>query len=216
MAKYNAVLLDFDGTVADTRPGIFNSIRYAMKADGRDVPAGADLDYFLGPPLYDSFSHVFGVDEKTAERLTDLYRVYYNEKGVFECALYDGIPELLDALRAAGIRTAVVSSKPTKFLNMLVPHFALETRFDAVIGPDLANKKADKTWLVQEALKTLGLPCDQSAAMVGDRRFDMEGAVRAGVTAVGALYGYGTREELLEAGAELLAAAPEELKILLT
>lgn len=216
MAKYNAVLLDFDGTVADTRPGIFNSIRYAMDAAGLPIPDGADLDYFLGPPLGASFSHVFGADEETADRLTDLYRVYYKEKGIFECSLYDGIPELLDGLHAAGIRTAVVSSKPAKFLNMLVPHFGLELRFDAVIGPDLSNKRADKTWLVQEALRTLGLPCDKSAVMVGDRLFDMEGAVHAGVTAVGALYGYGTAEELTEAGAERLITTPSELKILLT
>jgi len=213
--SYKAVFFDFDGTLADTRPGIYNSIRYALGEKGIPVGDEEKLGYFLGPPLYDSFSKIYGVDEETANELTDLYRVYYGDKGVFECSLYPDIKELLVLLRDHGVRTAVVSSKPAHFLNVVVPYLGVDTLFDAVVGPELHNKKANKAWLVSEAMRRLDVPADHTVAMLGDRRFDMIGAVEAGAAAVGILYGYGSEEELREAGAQYLAESVEDLHKLL-
>lgn len=210
MDRYSAVFFDWDGTVADTRPGIFNSVRYATEQLGIPNKPDEELAYFIGPPLYDGFEHVFGVDPDLAVTLTDTYRVYYRDTGIFECEVYDGIRDLLVALRAAGIKTAVVSSKPKEFLDRLVEHFNLADCFDAVVGPAMDNHNSNKTVLVNTALKEMML-LPSTAAMIGDRHFDMEGAKAAGVTAIGVLYGYGEEEELKASGADVICPTVKDL-----
>lgn len=210
-APIRAVLFDWDGTVADTRPGIFNSVRYAIGQYGIADRPDDELRYFIGPPLYDGFEHVFGVSPELANELTDTYRVYYRDKGIFECNVYDGVGDLLRELHDAGIKTAVVSSKPKEFLDRLVEHFGLAEHLDAVVGPAMDNHNSNKTVLVNQALKELML-LPSTVAMIGDRHFDMEGAKAAGVNAVGVLYGYGTEEELCAAGADAVCEQVADLR----
>ena len=210
-APIRAVLFDWDGTVADTRPGIFNSVRYAIGQYGIADKPDDELRYFIGPPLYDGFEHVFGVSPELANELTDTYRVYYRDKGIFECNVYDGVGDLLRELHDAGVKTAVVSSKPKEFLDRLVEHFGLAEHLDAVIGPAMDNHNSNKTVLVNQALKELML-LPSTVAMIGDRHFDMEGAKAAGVNAVGVLYGYGTEEELCAAGADAVCEQVADLR----
>lgn len=206
-----AVLFDWDGTVADTRPGIFNSVRYAIGQYGIADKPDDELRYFIGPPLYDGFEHVFGVSPELANELTDTYRVYYRDKGIFECNVYEGVGDLLRELHDAGVKTAVVSSKPKEFLDRLVEHFGLAEHLDAVVGPAMDNHNSNKTVLVNQALKELML-LPSTVAMIGDRHFDMEGAKAAGVNAVGVLYGYGTEEELCKAGADAICDQVVDLR----
>lgn len=208
MPNLEAVLFDFDGTLADTSRGIKNSIKYALAE--KQIPVGDEsrLNYFIGPPLYDGFSHVYGADEKLSEELVHLYRVYYAKSGVYECELYPGVRDMLDDLRKAGLRLGVVSSKPKHFLDMAVPHLGIAPYFTTVVGPELKNKNADKSFLIHQALDQMGAG---SAAMIGDRFYDIEGARRAGVTAVGVTYGFGTEEELKQAGADYLAQTPQDI-----
>lgn len=210
-APIRAVLFDWDGTVADTRPGIFNSVRYAIGQYGIADKPDDELRYFIGPPLYDGFEHVFGVSPELANELTDTYRVYYRDKGIFECNVYDGVGDLLRELHDAGVKTAVVSSKPKEFLDRLVEHFGLAEHLDAVVGPAMDNHNSNKTVLVNQALKELML-LPSTVAMIGDRHFDMEGAKAAGVNAVGVLYGYGTEEELCAAGADAVCEQVVDLR----
>lgn len=210
-APIRAVLFDWDGTVADTRPGIFNSVRYAIGQYGIPDKPDDELRYFIGPPLYDGFEHVFGVSPELANELTDTYRVYYRDKGIFECNVYDGVGDLLRELHDAGVKTAVVSSKPKEFLDRLVEHFGLAEHLDAVVGPAMDNHNSNKTVLVNQALKELML-LPSTVAMIGDRHFDMEGAKAAGVNAVGVLYGYGTEEELCAAGADAVCEQVADLR----
>ena len=214
-APIRAVLFDWDGTVADTRPGIFNSVRYAIGQYGIADKPDDELRYFIGPPLYDGFEHVFGVSPELANELTDTYRVYYRDKGIFECNIYDGVGDLLRKLHDAGVKTAVVSSKPKEFLDRLVEHFGLADHLDAVVGPAMDNHNSNKTVLVNQALKELML-LPSTVAMIGDRHFDMEGAKAAGVNAVGVLYGYGDRAEMEAAGADWIAPSVEALHCQLT
>ena len=210
-APIRAVLFDWDGTVADTRPGIFNSVRYAIGQYGIADRPDDELRYFIGPPLYDGFEHVFGVSPELANELTDTYRVYYRDKGIFECNVYEGVGDLLRELHDAGVKTAVVSSKPKEFLDRLVEHFGLAEHLDAVVGPAMDNHNSNKTVLVNQALKELML-LPSTVAMIGDRHFDMEGAKAAGVSAVGVLYGYGTEEELCKAGADAICDQVADLR----
>ncbi|MBQ3050420.1 MAG: HAD hydrolase-like protein [Clostridia bacterium] len=210
-APIRAVLFDWDGTVADTRPGIFNSVRYAIGQYGIADKPDDELRYFIGPPLYDGFEHVFGVSPELANELTDTYRVYYRDKGIFECNVYEGVGDLLRELHDAGVKTAVVSSKPKEFLDRLVEHFGLAEHLDAVVGPAMDNHNSNKTVLVNQALKELML-LPSTVAMIGDRHFDMEGAKAAGVNAVGVLYGYGTEKELCKAGADAICDQVADLR----
>ena len=210
-APIRAVLFDWDGTVADTRPGIFNSVRYAIGQYGIADKPDDELRYFIGPPLYDGFEHVFGVSPELANELTDTYRVYYRDKGIFECNVYEGVGDLLRELHDAGVKTASGSSKPKEGLDRLVEHFGLADHLDAVVGPAMDNHNSNKTVLVNQALKELML-LPSTVAMIGDRHFDMEGAKAAGVNAVGVLYGYGTEEELCKAGADAICDQVADLR----
>ena len=211
MPAYSAILFDWDGTVADTREGIFNSVRYAVRELGIPEKPEAELQYFIGPPLYDGFEHVFGVSPELASVLTDTYRIYYSDRGIYESRLYDGVRDLLIALRAAGAKTAVVSSKPQEYLDVLVSYFDLTDCFDFVLGPEMNNHVSNKARLVTQAMDLLACRPEETA-MIGDRKFDMAGAKDAGADAIGVLYGYGTAEELREYGADVLCEDVDALR----
>lgn len=216
MPNYTAVLFDFDGTLADTSRGIKNSIRYALREAKIPVGDESRLNYFIGPPLYEGFSHVYGADEKLSEELVRLYRVYYAKSGVYECELYPRVREMLEALQKAGLTLGVVSSKPKHFLDMAVPHLGIDSYFSAIVGPELKNKNADKSFLIRQALEQMekaGAPSKacSSVIMAGDRFYDIEGAKRECLTAVGVTYGFGSAEELRNAGADFLAETPADI-----
>lgn len=215
MNLFDAVLFDFDGTIADTSTGIFNSIRYALAQESIPVGDASALSYFIGPPLYDGFQHVYGVSHEQACRLVEEYRVFYANKGVYQCTVYPGVRELLTELHGTGAKLAVTSSKPLHFLKVVLPYLELDQLFDAVVGPDLNNENADKTSLCLSACSRLGVQADRRTAMVGDRCYDMSGAVKAGLTAVGAAYGFGSAEELRDAGAHCLAEDAAALRSIL-
>lgn len=212
MPRYDAVLFDFDGTIADTSRGIKNAIRYSL--DQKQIPVGNpdELDYFIGPPLYNGYHHVYKTEEPLTSELVDLYRVYYGKQGVFELDLYPNIKETLSFLKEAGVKTAITSSKPLHFLEQAVSFVGVDGYFDAVVGPELKNKEANKTYLIQKAMSVLGVSKVDQVCVVGDRFFDIEGGKSAGIKAIGVTYGFGTEEELRSAGADFLAHSAKELK----
>lgn len=213
--NYNAVIFDFDGTVADTGKGVKNSVKYALNVHG--IPVGDEtlLDRFIGPPLYESFEKLYNVSPEKADELVDTYRIYYAKKGVYELTPYPGMIELLSALKSAGIKTAVASSKPKHFLDVAVPHIGADKYFDYIIGPELKNHNSDKSSLITSALSVLCEDAGKHIAMVGDRFYDIEGAKAVGVTSVGVTFGYGEREELSLSGADFIVSNTDELKALL-
>ena len=109
--QYKTILFDLDGTLTDSESGIVNSVRYALRSFGMDAEPET-LRSFIGPPLYDSFRGTMGMSDADAKRAVDTYRVYFRDKGIFENAPYPGVPEMLEALRAAGGRLIVATSKP--------------------------------------------------------------------------------------------------------
>ena len=211
MAQYQAYLFDFDGTIADTSRGIKNAIRYAAAQRNFPEKTDGELDYFIGPPLYDAFAHVYGTEDPLTSEMVDLYRVYYSDRGVFESDLYPGILSMLTRLKGDGAILAITSSKPQHYLDILMDHLHVGPLFDAVIGPPMNNRLSDKSILIARACETLGLPQDKSICIVGDRHYDVAGGVKAGITAIGAAWGFGTTDELMHAGADFVINAPEEL-----
>jgi len=209
--KFDAVIFDNDGTVLDAAPGILASANAAFAELGYPAMEMARFMPFLGPPLQDSFTQFAGMSAQEAERAIAIYRREYNAGNCFVLEVYDGMEALLRKLRAAGVKTAIASSKPTVFLEKILSGIGLRELFDAVCGVALNRLHGGKDDIIAEAARQCGVPLER-CLMVGDRRFDVEGAHALGIPCVGVLYGYGSREELEAAGVDFLAETCEALE----
>ena len=204
---YDAVVFDLDGTLCDAEEGIVSSVKYAMEQLECEIPAGADLRQVVGPPLRDSFRDMLGVPENRVEEAMELYRVDFDGRGRFLYSVYPRIRTLLRMLREGGVHTAIATSKPVQLAKDILEYFALMPLFDVVMGEVDGAKKLGKPELIRRALPETF----ERAAMVGDRKFDVEGAKAVGIDGIGVLYGCGDREELQQAGAVMIAESVDEL-----
>lgn len=205
----STLLLDLDGTLTDPAPGILGCIRFALERMDLAVPAEAELHGWIGPPLLRSFEELTG-DPGSARRCLTHYRERFSSVGYKENAVYPGIPEALEALRGAGWRLLLATSKPLIYARRILEHFDLARFIDAAYGSELDGRLSDKGELIAALLAAEGLR-PEACLMVGDRAHDVRGAATNGMPCLGALYGYGSAEELREAGAIDLVAAPADL-----
>ena len=204
------VFFDLDGTLTDSRPGILSGMAHALTALGIPTHADAVPDDVIGPPLYDSFCGIWGLDDKTAREGVRLYREYYSAGGLFENEVYSGVPEMLSQLSEAGLRLALATGKPHEYARRIVSHFGLDASLSSVFGAEFDGTRGDKAELLSYAAGELSL-APHECVMVGDRRYDMEGALAVGMTPIGVLWGYGDRAELAAAGCRLYATSPEDV-----
>ena len=211
---YNTLLFDLDGTLTDPFDGITNSVLYALKKCGIAETDRKKLAAFIGPPLMESFQVFYGMSEGAARRAVACYREYYADKGIFENRVYDRIPETLAALAARGKKLYVATSKPEFFAEKILEHFRLAPYFSGVAGATMDETRTRKADVIAYALGRFSLPQAQSV-MIGDRMHDVAGAKQNKLPCIGVLYGFGSREELLAAGADMLAETPEALLPLL-
>lgn len=212
------ILFDLDGTLTDPKEGITTCVQYALKSFGIDEPDLDKLEPFIGPPLKDSFMKYYNMSEEDAVRAVDKYRERFQEKGIFENELYPGIHDLLRTLKGGGMHLAVASSKPTVFVERILKHFKIDQYFEVVVGSELNGERVEKAQVVQEVLHRFfpgGQPRYDEVFMVGDRKFDIEGARTFRIETVGVTYGYGSMEELKEARADYIVGDIQELKKLL-
>ncbi len=201
MKEYDYYLFDFDGTLCDTTEGIFNSIIYALECYGIKETDRKKLEYFVGPPLFHSFKTVYGVNDDDANWLIEKYRERYREKASEESLIYDGVKELLKTLHKKGKKIAVASSKPKKFVDEISQYHDIFKYYDFVSAEDFKNNHSSKKELIEACLDFFGNPDKSRVLMIGDRFYDIDGAKEAGVDSAGAVYGFGTEEELKNAGA---------------
>lgn len=213
--RYDAILFDLDGTLTDPKVGITRSVQIALARFGIDVADRETLTPYIGPPLIGSFQRLHGLSAGDAVRAVAFYREHFAVTGLFENALYPGIPELLAALRAAGETLVVATSKPTVFAEQIVAHFGLAPLLNLVVGSNLDHTRVDKAEVVAYALGELPGVAPGRAVMVGDREHDVFGARANGVPAIGVAYGYGSVEELRAAGTTAIAESVEALGKLL-
>ena len=198
---YQTILFDLDGTLTDSAEGITNSVAYALKRWEIEVTDKTELHKFVGPPLIDSFQKYYGFSEKEAKEAVAVFQEYYREKGIFENEVYPGISEMLQQLKSRGKKLIVATSKPEVFAVRVMEHFHLDTYFDIVAGALTDETRTKKSEVIQYALERAGITDVSELIMVGDREHDVFGAKAFGMDCIGVLYGYGSREELENAGA---------------
>ncbi|WP_101925136.1 MULTISPECIES: HAD-IA family hydrolase [Luteimonas] len=205
-----ALFFDLDGTLIDSEPGILGGIAYTLEALGHPPLPRETLLPWIGPPLRDSFDALFDGDRARAERAVALYRERYDARGWREHSVYTGMPEAIATLQAAGHRLAVVTSKNEGAARRIVEALPFGAAFETVVGASDDGTRRYKRELIAEALSRLALDAT-GAVMIGDRRYDMEGARQHGMRAVGVLWGFGAEAELREAGAAETVASPAAL-----
>ncbi|MBQ7380461.1 MAG: HAD family hydrolase [Clostridia bacterium] len=209
------IFFDLDGTLTDPAEGITNSVAYALEKFGIKVSDRSELYRFIGPPLVNAFMEYYGFTKENAEKALAYYREYFAPKGIFENAVIEGIPEMLSVLKANGKRLFVATSKPEPFAIQILEHFALDGYFDGIFGSTMDETRNTKDAVIAYALTESGADKDDTV-MVGDRHHDIDGAKKNDMKSVGVLFGYGSREELRDAGADDIAETVDQLqKILL-
>jgi phosphoglycolate phosphatase len=205
------LLWDLDGTLTDPQEGIIGCIQFALRETGQPVPAHEELLWCIGPPLQKSFAKLDPV--ATDEQILGLiakYRERFATKGIFENSLLWGIPDLL-ARVSTEYRCVLATSKPHEYATRILAHFKLAPYLAHVYGSEFDGTRSDKGELIAYVLQREGIPAAQ-AMMIGDRLHDIEGAKKNGVVALGVTWGYGSREELEEAGADHIFESTVELR----
>ncbi len=203
-------LFDLDGTLTCSHPGILLCVQRALTEMGKPLPAPENLRKFIGPPLSESFTGLVGLSEEECKEAVRRYRLHYEAEGALKNQPYDGIPQLLKALRARGDTLGVATSKPARFTEKILRHFGLWELFDTVSCAQEDLHPMTKKELIEQAMKHTGFSAEETI-MVGDTRFDAAGARQAKTAFIGVLYGYGTREEMEKEGAGIFACTVEEL-----
>lgn len=212
MMKLNTVLLDLDGTLVDSKPGIVASHGAALRELGHVPDPAFDLTFVIGPVLEDVMGVVLAHhgDTRVAEAIAT-YRRHYAESGIFDVSLYDGVAALLPALTGAGLRLYLATSKRTAFATRILDHLGLTRHFTDITGSEPDGFRDRKPELIADILARHAID-PEGAVMVGDRRYDIAGAQANRLRGIGVLWGYGGRDELEAAGADLIVDTPATLE----
>lgn len=213
--KYKYVLFDLDGTLTDPFDGITRAVKFSLLKFGITENDRERLASFIGPPLIDSYMRLYGFSHGCALAAVGYYREYYADKGIFECTLYDGIAELIRELSDGGVKVIMATSKPEFFAQRLVKHFGLEGCFDAVCGATMDERRTKKDEVIRYALEKTKISDKSECVMIGDRKFDIDGAKAVGIGSIGVYYGYGSKAEIDAASPDRTAESVAELRSIL-
>lgn len=215
MKNYRLILFDLDGTLTDPTSGLVSSFAYALDKMGVDYGTKESLTRFIGPPLKEEWIRTFGFSEEEGERALSLFREEFSARGWCDNRMFDGIPAMLDALRAAGKKIALATSKPEVFAKKILALFGISDRFDTVGAATLDGSREKKIEVIEYVLARFPDIPREEAILVGDRKYDAEGARLAGIDSLGVLYGCGSEEELIASHFTAYAGSVGEITRLL-
>lgn len=206
-----AVLLDLDGTLIDSQPGILASCLAALRALGHSPDEALDIRHVIGPPLEDGLRVLLqSYGDDRVEQAAEAYRRDYGESGLFKSVAYPGIGDALEMLKRAGLHLYLATSKREVFAKRILDHLGFAVLFNGIHGSVPGGARDHKPELLAHVLAEHGLLAG-AAVMVGDRRYDISGAHAVGMRGLGVLWGYGGRDELEAAGADRLVDHPGAL-----
>lgn len=216
-SAYDLIVFDLDGTLTESGPGVMASMKRALAELNLPEPTAEQLRTFIGPPMLQSLTQTCGFSMELSEQVYKLYHQYYSTEGIYENEVYPHTIELLTALKQAGFRLCVATSKPQDQAQLVLDYFKLTPFMDLIAGPGYGETTSTKAVLINRCLEHCSVPAEK-ALMVGDTLFDAKGAAEAGVAFAGVMHGYGTREEMLEhhPGTQFVMNFAELQELLLT
>lgn len=211
--NYTTCFFDLDGTLTDSSPGITNGLRAMITHLGYPVPDDELLNTWIGPPLTEKLASTFSVTGSRATEALEVFREYYTHQGYKENSIYEGIPELLEKLRTAGVDLVIATSKPTEHAMLVLDHFSLTPLFSSVYANSLDNRRPTKSDVIRHAITTHRLDAHKKQiVMIGDRSHDMYGAAENGIDAIGVLYGFADPGELAPYSPKALVSHPSQIE----
>ena len=209
---FDLILFDLDGTLTDPKEGITNCVKYALSHFGIEENDETTLLKFIGPPLYDSFREIYGLSHDEANLAVEKYRERYSIKGIFENAVLDGAIDILKALKTAEKITSLATSKPLVFAEKIVKEYGLYKYLDYVIDADLKGGISYKDEVINEVLRVVKPEDLSKVVIVGDRKHDILGAKKCGISSIGVKCGYAEDNELEASGADFVFNNLHEVK----
>lgn len=208
---FDYLFFDLDGTLTDPAEGITNSFKYAFRSFGMEIPPYETLLTFIGPPLPVTFKVHCGFSEEKAAEGVVKYREYFAAKGLFENRVYEDVPALLQKLKDMGKKLVVATSKPEEYSVKIIEHFGLTKYFENVCGSNMDETRGGKAQIISYALERNHITDKSKVLMIGDRHHDIDGAKENGLASCGVLFGYGSEEELKNAGADYIISDINQL-----
>lgn len=227
MKEYRFLLFDLDGTVSESAPGIIRAVRYSLSALGIEENDPQVLQSFIGPPLNVQYKKVYHFTHEQIVTAVTKFRELYETEGILDCRPYPGLDRLFREALADHRILAVASSKPEPFVKQILENFGFAPYFSVICGSEVGDEleKKDETSpkarIIRKVFRCLAeagfssREIEENALMIGDTAYDIHGAKTMHLPSVGVTYGYGSRQELEEAGADALADSPESLRELL-
>ena len=213
--RYTHLFFDLDGTLTQSEFGIIKAASYALSKFGIEETDRSKLLRFIGPPLYYSFDKYYGIPQAKLDEAVEYFRDKYDNEGYKDAPVFDGMMQVLADLKKAGADLTIVTSKPEYMADKVVKHSGLDEHFSRIVGPGMEMMNPDKADLIRRAIQVTGAD-PSKVLMVGDRHYDIDGAVTAEVDSIGVLYGYGSEDELRKAGATYLAATVQDIYRIVT
>lgn len=191
LSHKNVVLFDLDGTVINSKEGIFNSIYYVFEKLSIKENDITKLNKFIGPSIASSFKTLYNMTEEQAVYAVNIYREYYKEKGVYECHAYDGLEDLLIKLKKQNKKIGIATKKPEPYAVLALEKLNLVKYFDLICGSSFDETNDDKSHIISRCANQLSNGNLSSVVHIGDTHYDIIGAKKANVDSIGVLYGFG-------------------------
>lgn len=213
------ILFDLDGTIIDSKEGIFNSIKHTVNTLRLDPISEETMDKFIGPSIGSSFRRFLNMNDADADNATNIYRSYYRDIGINQCTVYDGLAELAAILKQQGKLLGVATKKPQVFSEKIILDKGLSQYFDCICGSSLSEASTGKSHIIEMCAKSLIANTEYTfddAVHIGDTNFDISGAREAGIESIGVLYGFGTRASIEAEQPTCIAADMKDLTKILT
>ncbi len=208
---FTTYFFDFDGTICNTSEGIFASMEKVCEHYGLSYGKETFVK-MIGPSLKESFSTIFNLPESEIQNAIDVYRAFYSKEGMYMCSVYDGVAETIAELKNRGKKIFVATSKPEVYTKQIIEQKKLSDLFDFIGGADIAERtRTEKIDVINYIFAENNITDKSGILMVGDRKYDILGAKKAGLKSCGILWGFGSQKEFTEAGADYIIEKPGEL-----